>query len=204
MYIFLITESNVPHKVEASIEINNVANVVYKHNFSETVVLNRNIENLSAELLNKLEVDTILMSPPCQPFTRNGLQADVADNRSSPFKRILEILPDLKVSKILIENVKGFETSVMRDMLIEALNQAGFSYQEFILSPSQLGIPNSRHRYYCIARKNDSFKFDVTSIVVRFNTFRDYFYCICVFSDECIAFKIQKLQFSTFFFVRNT
>lgn len=117
--------------------------------------MNRNIESFSAEFINKLGVDTILMSPPCQPFTRNGLKCDAADNRTTAFKSLLERLTQLNcIERILMENVKGFEASVMRDMFVEKLQQAGFKYHEFILSPSQFGVPNSRHRYYCLATKN--------------------------------------------------
>lgn len=119
-------------------------------------------------MINKLNVNTILMSPPCQPFTRNGLKCDIADNRSSSFLHLLDILNELDIENILIENVKGFENSKMRNILVERLEKGGFSYQEFILSPSQFGIPNSRHRYYCLAkRKPKSFKFHVGAIVSR-------------------------------------
>lgn len=138
-------------------DINTVANSVYKHNFPETPLLNRNIESLSANFINELSVDAILMSPPCQPFTRNGLKGDVTDSRTSAFKCLLDLLPQLKnVEKILMENVKGFESSVMREMFVKKLTEAGFYYQEYILSPSQFGVPNSRHRYYCLAAKNSS------------------------------------------------
>lgn len=130
------------------------------------MLLNRNIEKLTPSVLNKLDVDTILMSPPCQPFTRNGLKCDIEDNRSCSFLHLLSILNDLHIENILIENVKGFENSKMRNILVETLNKSGFIYQEFILSPSQFGIPNSRHRYYCLAKKRTkSFKFSTGEIV---------------------------------------
>ncbi|XP_023561203.1 tRNA (cytosine(38)-C(5))-methyltransferase isoform X1 [Octodon degus] len=96
----------------------------------------------------------ILMSPPCQPFTRIGLQGDMTDRRTNSFLHVLDILPRLqKLPKyILLENVKGFEISSTRDLLIETIENCGFQYQEFLLSPTALGIPNSRLRYFLIAR----------------------------------------------------
>ncbi|KAL1494173.1 hypothetical protein ABEB36_009816 [Hypothenemus hampei] len=41
----------------------------------------------------------------------------------------------------------------MRNILIKTLSDNKFTYQEFLLSPVQFGIPNSRLRYYCIARR---------------------------------------------------
>ena len=93
------------------------------------------------------------MSPPCQPFTRQGHQKDISDNRSQPFLHIVqELLPNVKsLNYILLENVKGFEESKAHQILIKAVNDSGFKYQEFLLCPKQLGIPNSRLRYYMIA-----------------------------------------------------
>lgn len=161
------TESGIKGKVNAAIEINNVANQIYKHNFPATNLLNLNIEGLTVEKIEKLDVDTILMSPPCQPFSRNGNQHDVNDHRTDSFKHILDILPKLNIKNILIENVKGFETSKMRNILINILDECNYNHQEFILSPSQFNIPNCRHRYYCLAKK-DPFKFTTSLLVYNF------------------------------------
>ncbi|XP_067560472.1 tRNA (cytosine(38)-C(5))-methyltransferase isoform X4 [Pseudorca crassidens] len=83
-----------------------------------------------------------------------GLQGDVTDPRTNSFLHILDILPRLqKLPKyILLENVKGFEVSSTRDLLIQTIGNCGFQYQEFLLSPTSLGIPNSRLRYFLIAK----------------------------------------------------
>lgn len=105
------------------------------------------------------------MSPPCQPFTRVGNKKDVDDRRADPFVHICQILPELNcIDWILMENVKGFDTSRARDMFVKALHQSGFHYQEFLLSPTQFGIPNSRHRYYCLARRSKGF--DLSSDII--------------------------------------
>jgi len=148
-----LSQSEQKGTIKAAVEINNVANSIYNHNFPEVNLLNLNIEGLSADKIKKLDVDTILMSPPCQPFTRNGKQNDIHDARTDAFQHVLSLLPSLNIQNLLIENVKGFETSEMRDVLIKCLKENDFIFQEFILSPSQFGTPNSRHRYYCLATK---------------------------------------------------
>nr|XP_060515535.1 tRNA (cytosine(38)-C(5))-methyltransferase isoform X5 [Panthera onca] len=111
-------------------------------------------EGITLEEFDKLSFNMILMSPPCQPFTRIGLQGDVTDPRTNSLLHILDILPRLqKLPKyILLENVKGFEVSSTRDLLIQTIENCGFQYQEFLLSPTSLGIPNSRLRYFLIAK----------------------------------------------------
>lgn len=138
----------------AAVDVNTVANEVYKYNFPHTQLLAKTIEGITLEEFDKLSFNMILMSPPCQPFTRIGLQGDMTDARTNSFLYILSILPRLqKLPKyILLENVKGFEVSSTRDMLIQTIENCGFQYQEFLLSPTSLGIPNSRLRYFLIAK----------------------------------------------------
>lgn len=68
---------------------------------------------------------------------------------------------------LLIENVKGFETSQARNILIQTLNDLKYEIREFLLSPNQLGIPNSRLRYYLIARTSPAFTFCSSGSVIE-------------------------------------
>merc|ERR1712156_1156918 len=142
-----------------AIDISDVANQVYKHNFPDVEVKGSNICGLTPELLLKLQINAIFMSPPCQPFTRQGNQKDISDNRSEPFLHIVqELLPNVNsLNYLLVENVKGFENSKAHEILVKTLGDCGFKYQEFLLCPKQLGMPNSRLRYYLIASKSEHF-----------------------------------------------
>uniref|UniRef100_A0A8C1PYT3 tRNA (cytosine(38)-C(5))-methyltransferase n=1 Tax=Cyprinus carpio TaxID=7962 RepID=A0A8C1PYT3_CYPCA len=143
---YALNESSVPAEVVAAVDVNTTANEIYKHNFPSTPLLPKTIEGMTLQDFDKLNFDVILMSPPCQPFTRIGLQGDVADPRTKSFLYILELLPRLskRPSFILLENVKGFETSAARDALLKTLRECDYSFQEFLISPTSLGIPNSR------------------------------------------------------------
>lgn len=65
-----MSESRIEADVIAAIDINTAANDVYRHNFPEVKLIQKNIQSLSAEDINEMSPDMILMSPPCQPFTR--------------------------------------------------------------------------------------------------------------------------------------
>nr|SVE80265.1 EOG090X0A4V [Daphnia magna] len=162
--------ANVGAEVVFSVDINTSANEVYRHNFKQTNQQSRNIESLSANEINKLKPNVIMMSPPCQPFTRVGLKLDVEDSRCSSFLHLLDVLPHLEtVSLVLMENVVGFETSEMRNAFTKALKSCGFYFREFLLSPVSLQIPNSRNRYYLIAKKFTNFAFGTeTDIMTAF------------------------------------
>ncbi|EGD73928.1 hypothetical protein PTSG_05624 [Salpingoeca rosetta] len=141
-------------RVLRAFDINDTANKVYRHNFPETPVWQRLIESIPRERFEgKLQADMYLMSPPCQPFTRTGKQQGIEDKRSTSLRFILDLITTMKTPPryILVENVKGFESSNARQPLISALQSRDYSFQEFILSPDQFGIPNSRLRYFLVA-----------------------------------------------------
>ena len=62
--------------VIGAVDINTVSNEVYRHNHPSTPCLQRNITGLTPQYLRSLSPDLILMSPPCQPHTRQGKQLD--------------------------------------------------------------------------------------------------------------------------------
>ncbi|XP_066484252.1 tRNA (cytosine(38)-C(5))-methyltransferase isoform X2 [Tiliqua scincoides] len=164
MDLLLGKTSGIPSEVVVAVDVNTVANDVYMQNFPTTPLWPKTIEGISLKEFDRLSFDMILMSPPCQPFTRIGRQGDISDPRTRSFLYILDILPRLtKLPKyILLENVKGFETSTARDELIRTLEKCEYTYQEFLLSPTCLGIPNSRLRYFLIARlQSEPFTFQV-------------------------------------------
>ncbi|KAH8263639.1 hypothetical protein KR044_011816 [Drosophila immigrans] len=146
--------------VVAALDVNTVANAVYAHNYKEGNVKTRNIQSLSAKEVTKLEANMLVMSPPCQPHTRQGLQRDVEDKRSCALSHLCELLPQCETLRyVLMENVKGFEVSQAREQFIAALEKAGFYWREFMLTPTQFNVPNTRYRYYCIARRDQDFGF---------------------------------------------
>ena len=81
-----------------------------------------------------------------------------------------------------MENVKGFDEGEARKFLVDMLKSQNYFFQvwlinnfintysihtkldlnfkEFLLSPIQFGIPNSRLRYFLIARLNEPFNFE--------------------------------------------
>ncbi|XP_060645086.1 tRNA (cytosine(38)-C(5))-methyltransferase [Drosophila nasuta] len=147
--------------VVAALDVNTVANAVYAHNYKETNVKTRNIQSLSVKEVTKLQANMLLMSPPCQPHTRQGLQRDVEDKRSCALSHLCSLIPQCETLRyVLMENVKGFEVSQAREQFIEALEKGGFHWREFILTPTQFNVPNTRHRYYCIARRDQDFPFE--------------------------------------------
>jgi tRNA (cytosine38-C5)-methyltransferase len=54
-------------------------------------------------------------------------------------------------------------------MLVDKLRHCGYDFQEFLLTPLQLGIPNSRMRYYLLAKlKAYAFAKPVTGTIIGY------------------------------------
>lgn len=152
---YALEQSNIPYEVLQAFEISDICTKIYKHNFPNNKVVPKLIETFPFAFFADLCPDIWTLSPPCQPFTRTGIQLGEEDKRSASFVYLLdEILPrlDTKPKFIIIENVKGFDESSMRDRMIQVLGECGYYVEEFLLSPMQFGIPNMRLRYYCLAR----------------------------------------------------
>ncbi|GMH43586.1 hypothetical protein BSKO_11508 [Bryopsis sp. KO-2023] len=149
-------------QVVAAFDINEVANDVYQHNFGFRPHQG-NIQGVPLKRIDDLKADIWLLSPPCQPYTRQGLKKDANDGRASSFLNLLEKLFAMEhpPKYLLLENVVGFETSITRGRMMGVLQEGGFTVQEFIISPNQLGIPYSRPRYFCLAKNNGCFPLEL-------------------------------------------
>jgi tRNA (cytosine38-C5)-methyltransferase len=147
--------------VLCAIDINDDANEVYKHNFRLSPT-RKSIETLSTKNVDALRADVWMMSPPCQPFTRNNQteSRDAADPRTNAFLSILKLIRTVRFPPryIALENVVGFEESQCCKDLLDTLKLEGFSYMQFILTPTSFGMPNERPRYYLIAVRNGVFE----------------------------------------------
>ncbi|XP_076450562.1 tRNA (cytosine(38)-C(5))-methyltransferase-like isoform X2 [Babylonia areolata] len=149
-----LKESGVDYDIVQAMDVNTSANAIYQHNFPEVSICASSISKLTLEQLAKWSPNTVLMSPPCQPFTRVGKKQDCQDPRTQSFLHLLDLLRKLdhKPEYILVENVKGFEVSETRSLLVDMLQDCKYAFQEFLLTPLQFGVPNCRMRYYLIAK----------------------------------------------------
>ena len=144
-------------EVVAAVDVNEVAASVYRHNFPSVNYLRKGVEGFTLTELEALRFNMVTMSPPCQPFTRQGLKMDEEDARTKSFFHFLSLLEKMAErgkgpSYVVVENVFGFESSSTHQTLIETLDRCGFRWREFLLTPTQFGIPNSRLRYFLIGK----------------------------------------------------
>ena len=118
-----------------------------------------NIESLTVDqIVTDLQSPAIwFLSPPCQPHTRQHDQQeyewnDPRSNSLAHLGTLLQQLPDSSLPyMIALENVVQFETSKSCQHWLSTLQSRDYQWAEFHLTPTQVGLPNDRPRYFCLA-----------------------------------------------------
>ncbi|KAF9448849.1 S-adenosyl-L-methionine-dependent methyltransferase [Macrolepiota fuliginosa MF-IS2] len=160
-----LQRSSVDGTVVQAFDWDQTACQAYRINHPPKLIEKVDISELSAAQLAAYNADLWLLSPSCQPYTvLNPNAKGGADPRAKSFLHLVqEVLPKLAEmnalpSRLLVENVAGFETSITRRTLVSTMRSLGYNTLELLLTPLQFGIPNSRLRYYFLAKK-DSLQF---------------------------------------------
>lgn len=145
-------------KVETvAVEVNESALRVYAHNFSDDgSIITKDICSLTAAWFERQRCCVWTMSPPCQPYTRQGNLRDTEDPRARPLLHIIDVLREMKnlPEAIVLENVRNFERSESCALLVQVLGARGYAWRSFLLSPMQFGFPNARKRFYLVAKQS--------------------------------------------------
>ncbi len=100
------------------------------------------------------KLDMWWMSPPCQPYTRRGLQRGDKDSRSLALANLIRLIPSERPRWIGLENVPAFEGSQHHQRLRQTLTKTGYQFREYLICPTAMGIPMRRKRFYLLATQN--------------------------------------------------
>lgn len=143
----------------AALDHSDLCKMVYEHNHKPVTLSNRPIQKLTVAQLEEWQADLFVMSPPCQPHSRQHThqERELEDKRSESFIHLCELLQVLpKVPSIVVlENVVGFERSQSFSLFQKVLKDRNYQCCHFILQPSQVGIPNDRPRFYSVAIQSE-------------------------------------------------
>lgn len=137
-------------EVVAALDINENALEVYRWNYPHPA-LPVNLDFIAATDLQSWKADLWWLSPPCQPFTVRGLKRDTEDSRTRSLLRLVDCLGEIRPAYLALENVPGFRGSQTHTLLRAALDDLGYTVEEVVLCPTELGIPNRRQRLYLVA-----------------------------------------------------
>ena len=130
---------------------------VLQHNCPSKTITTVSVERLSLEQLHHWKATVFVLSPPCQPHTRQheNQEHELRDPRSKSFLHLCNLLEQIDESNLprllLMENVVGFESSASCQRWRAVVASRKYHVGHFHLTPTQVGIPNDRPRYYSIA-----------------------------------------------------
>lgn len=175
-------------EVLGCVEIDPKMNEVYiknhhpKHNFLMDIRKFNQIPNeeLPEELFN---LDILDGSPPCTTFSmageredswgkkkkfREGQAEQTLDDLSFVF---IETVAKLKPKCVIMENVEGLikgEAWSYVQKIYKQLHDAGYQVKHWLLKGQHMGVPQTRHRVFFVAVRND-IDFDFETLDMSFN-----------------------------------
>ena len=116
------------------------------------------------------DIDLITYGFPCQDISLAGLQKGFEDNgertRSGLFFEALRIIEDTKPRVAIAENVRNLVSKKFANefqIVLDSLEQVGYSNYWQVLNSKNYGIPQNRERVFIVSIRKDlddgSFKF---------------------------------------------
>jgi site-specific DNA-cytosine methylase len=155
---FAAAAAGTPLRVVAALDQDPVVLEIYRRNFPDHWARRVDLCRITPLELAAYGAEFWWLSPPCQPYTERGKGLDLEDRRADSLQRLLAAMGSMADNALprhlALENVAGFEGSRARQRLLQALQGLGYSLQERLLCPTELGVPSRRPRYYLVASRS--------------------------------------------------
>lgn len=158
-----LTNIGEPYEIVNYCEIDKYASKSYSliHNLDE----NMNLKDVTTIETAKLphDIDFITYGFPCQDISNAGKQKGFTDEngdltRSGLFFEALRIIEDTQPKIAIAENVKaltGKRFTAEFKIVLDSLNDAGYTNYWAVLNAKDYGIPQNRERVFIISIRND-------------------------------------------------
>ena len=127
----------------------------YRHNFSNTVLVEDDIRNINAESIP--DFDVLTAGFPCQSFSVCGSKKGFDDERGNLFFEIMRIADKKKPEIIFLENVANLtehDDGKTFNRIHNELSARDYTIRYIIADACNYGIPQHRTRTYIVAFKN--------------------------------------------------
>ena len=138
-------------EIAFAIEFDKEISVAYANNHPGTEMINENICEVDPEEIKKRHphIDIIMGGPPCQGFSEKGKRLNLNDPRNFLFQQFVRFVESFKPKYFVLENVPNIITTsngYFKNQIIESFSKLGYSVNCGVLSASEFGIPQDRHR----------------------------------------------------------
>lgn len=144
--------------VSTAIDVAQPATRTFQTNHPHSRVICDDIRMLQADAFSDGSAPTIVFGgPPCQGFSTSNQKTRSLNNEGNwLFKEFLRFVQTIDPIAVVFENVSGithtakgfFEAELKRSLV-----DLGYEVTSFLLDASQVGVPQKRTRYFCVAAK---------------------------------------------------
>lgn len=149
------------HEIIGAIEFDKkIADLYYQNHKSLVVVQDVKDVDPTIFKVDRSKILTVQLSPPCQEFSGANLFPNLNSDRALALDNCYHILEYLNPDRIIIENVKAYQYSEPMIRFRKWLELSGYTYIEQVINCANMGVPQSRIRYFLMAvRKGKPLKY---------------------------------------------
>lgn len=137
----------------------------YLYNFQKEVET-KSITDLDDNDLPDANIDLVLGSCPCQPFSYSGKRKGLSDPRGQLYKDLIRIIKKYRPKMFVSENVDGIRNSKKDkhgeavdksalDTMMQAFEAAGYHAKYKVLNAADFEVPQTRRRVIIIGIRSD-------------------------------------------------
>lgn len=131
-----------------------IADLYYQNHQSLVVVQDVKDVDPTIFKVDRSKTLTVQCSPPCQEFSGANSFPDLNSERALALDNCYHILEHLKPDRIIIENVRAYQYSESMNRLRKWLELNGYKYIERVVNCANMGVPQSRIRYFLMADRH--------------------------------------------------
>ena len=130
-----------------------IADLYYQNH--QSMILTQDVKDVdpTAFKVDRSKLLTVQLSPPCQEFSNANAFPNLASSRALALDNCYHILEHLNPDRIIIENVRSYQKSEPMNRFRKWLEINGYNYIEQIVNCANIGVPQSRIRYFLIATR---------------------------------------------------
>jgi DNA (cytosine-5)-methyltransferase 1 len=128
-----------------------IADLYYQNHRS--MVLTQDVKDVDPTVfkVDRSKLLTVQCSPPCQSYSSANLFPDLTSDRALALDNCYHILEHLNPDRIVVENVRAYQKSEPMNRFRKWLKINGYNYIEQIVNCANIGVPQSRIRYFLMA-----------------------------------------------------